>query len=87
MDQLFTKIAAKISTAAGQPGPPTCRILDINANHPVVLGLKPEEKKFDDWSSVLLGVGLSAMVGLFFGIYPARQAARLDPIDGLRSEK
>ena len=26
------------------------------------------------WSSVVIGVGLSAMVGLFFGIYPARQA-------------
>jgi putative ABC transport system permease protein len=26
------------------------------------------------WSSVMMGVGLSAVVGLFFGIYPARQA-------------
>lgn len=39
------------------------------------------------WSSVAIGVGLSAVVGLFFGIYPARQAARLDPIEALRVEK
>jgi len=39
------------------------------------------------WSSVAIGVGLSVVVGLFFGIYPARQAARLDPIEALRAEK
>ena len=39
------------------------------------------------WSSVFLGVGLSGVVGLFFGIYPARRAARLDPIEALRVEK
>jgi putative ABC transport system permease protein len=36
--------------------------------------------------AVLLGVGLSATVGLFFGIYPARQASKLDPIVALRAE-
>ncbi len=39
------------------------------------------------WSSVIIGVGLSATVGLFFGIYPARQASKLDPIAALRVER
>jgi len=39
------------------------------------------------WSSVVIGVGLSAVVGLFFGIYPARRAAKLDPIEALRVER
>jgi putative ABC transport system permease protein len=39
------------------------------------------------WSSVFVGVGLSGVVGLFFGIYPARRAAKLDPIEALRVER
>jgi putative ABC transport system permease protein len=36
-------------------------------------------------STVLLTVGLSGSIGLFFGVVPARRAARLDPIAALRS--
>jgi ABC-type antimicrobial peptide transport system permease subunit len=37
-------------------------------------------------SSVFLSVGFSAVIGFIFGLYPAKKAAELNPIEALRKE-
>ncbi|MEW6164288.1 MAG: molecular chaperone HtpG [Pseudomonadota bacterium] len=54
---------ARILKAAGQQAPMSRPILEINPKHPVVLRLKYEEAKFDDWSAVLFEQALLAEGG------------------------
>ena len=54
------------------------RVVLISQFTPVPASIEP-------WS-VALGIGITALVGLFFGLYPAMRAARLDPIEALRRE-
>jgi ABC-type antimicrobial peptide transport system permease subunit len=49
---------------------------------PIVMSLEP---RIALWS-VLMSVGISLGVGLLFGLYPARRAAAMNPIEALRHE-
>ena len=46
----------------------------------------PDQKTIITLQSVLLSFGISVGVGILFGIYPARRAALMDPIEALRHE-
>ena len=77
----FLVEAAVLAASGGIIGVATAWILAI-----VVRNTTPVPMEMP-LNAVLVGVGLSAAVGLFFGIYPASRASKLDPIVALRVER
>ena len=72
--------AIVISTVGGIIG----MILGLGGSLLMALALKIPP--FFSWTPVILAFTFSAVIGIFFGIYPANKAARLDPIEALRYE-
>ncbi|WP_219463738.1 ABC transporter permease [Nonomuraea rhizosphaerae] len=70
---LLTTLGGMIGIALGVGG-----ALAIQALTPVPASIT--------WWSVALAFGVSAAVGVFFGVAPARRAGRLDPVIALRAE-
>ncbi len=77
---LFMVESALLTTIGGLLG------LSLGAGGAYALSQIADVPYFFSTIAAVLGVGVSAAVGLFFGYYPAHLASRLNPIDGLNSE-
>jgi putative ABC transport system permease protein len=79
MSQVLTE-SVTLSTVGGLVG-----ILVGSLIGQAISSVTPLPARLEPWS-VALGIGITATVGLFFGLYPASRAAHLDPIEALRRE-
>jgi putative ABC transport system permease protein len=69
---ILSALGGLLGTAVGAGG-----IALVGTFSPLKAGISP--------AAIALAVGVSGTIGLFFGVFPARQAAKLDPIVALRT--
>jgi putative ABC transport system permease protein len=77
--QILTE-SVTLSTAGGCVGTAIGFVVAL-----IISKVSPLPAAVQAWS-VAIGIGITAIVGLFFGLYPAMRAAKLDPIEALRRE-
>jgi putative ABC transport system permease protein len=77
--QILTE-SVTLSTAGGCVGTAIGFVVAL-----IISKVSPLPAAVQAWS-VMIGIGITAVVGLFFGLYPAMRAAKLDPIEALRRE-
>jgi len=75
---IVTLVGGAVGVLAGIAAAQIVDGQDFGTGSPVTTMVAP-------WS-IFVALGVSAIIGLFFGIYPAFRASRLDPIEALRTE-
>jgi len=61
-------------------------ILGLTLSYLIVSVVKPFFPAYIDFLSVVLALGVSSIIGIIFGVVPAKRAAELEPVEAMRYE-